>query len=93
MNEPGATAAGRQLADTFLFTARGTPLVYYGDEIALGAGATPTTGAISRADSRATLAMRSRRAGAPPRRRPSSTTCAGWPGCGRSWLRCAGDGW
>jgi glycosidase len=41
MNEPGATAAGRQLADTFLFTARGTPLVYYGDEIALRGGGDP----------------------------------------------------
>jgi len=41
MNEPGATVAGRQLADTFLLTARGTPLVYYGDEIALPGGGDP----------------------------------------------------
>jgi len=41
MNEPGATVAGRQLADTFLLTARGTPLVYYGDEIALRGGGDP----------------------------------------------------
>jgi glycosidase len=41
MNEPGATVAGRQLADTFLLTARGTPLVYYGDEIGLPGGGDP----------------------------------------------------
>ncbi|PYQ42898.1 MAG: alpha-amylase [Acidobacteria bacterium] len=41
MNEPGATVAGRRLADTFLLTARGTPLVYYGDEIALRGGGDP----------------------------------------------------
>ncbi len=41
MNEAGATVAGRQLADTFLLTARGTPLVYYGDEIALHGGGDP----------------------------------------------------
>jgi glycosidase len=41
MNEPGATVAGLQLADTFLLTARGTPLVYYGDEIALRGGGDP----------------------------------------------------
>ena len=35
MNEPGATADGLKLAFTFLLTARGTPLVYYGDEIAM----------------------------------------------------------
>jgi glycosidase len=39
MNEPGATADGLKLAYTFLLTVRGTPLLYYGDEIALpGAG-------------------------------------------------------
>jgi glycosidase len=31
MNEPGATTAGLKLAFTFLMTARGMPLVYYGD--------------------------------------------------------------
>ena len=41
MNEPGANVAGRQLADTFLLTARGTPLVYYGDEIGLPGGGDP----------------------------------------------------
>jgi neopullulanase len=41
MNEPGATLAGRQLADTFLLTARGTPLVYYGDEIGMRGGGDP----------------------------------------------------
>ena len=41
MNEPGATVAGRKLADTFLLTARGTPLLYYGDEIGLPGGGDP----------------------------------------------------
>ena len=41
MNEPGATADGLQLAFTFLLTARGTPLVYYGDEIAMPGGGDP----------------------------------------------------
>src|SRR5207237_6245624 len=41
MSEPGATVAGLRLAYTFLLTARGTPLVYYGDEIALPGGGDP----------------------------------------------------
>ncbi len=41
MNEPGATTAGLKLAYTFMITARGTPLVYYGDEIALPGGSDP----------------------------------------------------
>ena len=41
MNEPGATTAGLKLAYTFLATARGTPLIYYGDEIALPGGNDP----------------------------------------------------
>jgi glycosidase len=41
MNEPGATIEGRKLADTFLLTARGTPLLYYGDEIAMRGGGDP----------------------------------------------------
>jgi neopullulanase len=41
MNEPGATADGLKLAYTFLLTARGTPLIYYGDEIAMPGGADP----------------------------------------------------
>ena len=41
MNEPGATTAGLKLAYTFLATARGTPLVYYGDEIAMPGGNDP----------------------------------------------------
>ena len=41
MNEPGATVAGLRLAFTFLLTTRGTPLVYYGDEIALPGGNDP----------------------------------------------------
>ncbi len=41
MNEPGATTAGLRNAFTFLLTSRGTPLVYYGDEIALPGGGDP----------------------------------------------------
>jgi glycosidase len=41
MHEPGATLAGLKLAFTFLLTARGTPLVYYGDEIGLTGGPDP----------------------------------------------------
>jgi glycosidase len=41
MNEPGATLDGLRLAFTFLFTTRGTPLVYYGDEIGLPGGGDP----------------------------------------------------
>jgi glycosidase len=41
MNEPGATIAGLKSAFTFLATARGTPLVYYGDEVAMPGGGDP----------------------------------------------------
>ena len=41
MNEPGASIAGLKLAFTFLMTARGVPLVYYGDEIAMPGGGDP----------------------------------------------------
>lgn len=41
MNEPGATLDGLKLAYTMLFTIRGTPMVYYGDEIALPGGSDP----------------------------------------------------
>ena len=41
MGEPGATVEGLKLAFTFLLTARGTPLVYYGDEIAMPGGGDP----------------------------------------------------
>lgn len=41
MNEPGASVAGLKLAATFLFTARGTPQWYYGDEIAMPGGGDP----------------------------------------------------
>jgi glycosidase len=41
MNERGATNDGLKLAYTFLLTARGTPLLYYGDEIALPGGGDP----------------------------------------------------
>jgi glycosidase len=40
-NEPGATIARLKAAFTFLATARGTPLVYYGDEIAMPGGGDP----------------------------------------------------
>lgn len=39
MNEKGATTEGLKLAQTLIMTSRGTPLLYYGDEIAMpGAG-------------------------------------------------------
>ena len=41
MNERGATIDGLKLAYTFLLTVRGTPLLYYGDEIALPGGGDP----------------------------------------------------
>lgn len=41
MNEPGATVEGLKLAQTLIMTARGTPLLYYGDEIAMRGGADP----------------------------------------------------
>ncbi len=41
MSERGATIAGLKLAYTAMFTLRGTPLVYYGDEIALAGGSDP----------------------------------------------------
>jgi len=41
MNEPGATVDGLKLAFTCLLTMRGTPLIYYGDEIAMHGGGDP----------------------------------------------------
>lgn len=41
MSETGATTDGLALAYTFLLTSRGTPLIYYGDEIALPGGGDP----------------------------------------------------
>jgi glycosidase len=41
MSETGATAKGLELAFTFLLTSRGTPLIYYGDEIAMPGGGDP----------------------------------------------------
>jgi glycosidase len=41
MNEPGADITGLNLAFTCLATVRGTPLIYYGDEIALPGGGDP----------------------------------------------------
>ncbi|MEO8073749.1 MAG: alpha-amylase family glycosyl hydrolase, partial [Acidobacteriota bacterium] len=41
MNERGATIEGLKLAQTFIMTTRGTPLLYYGDEIAMPGGGDP----------------------------------------------------
>jgi glycosidase len=41
MQEAKATVDGLMLAYTLLFTSRGTPLIYYGDEIALPGGTDP----------------------------------------------------
>jgi len=41
MNEPGATLEGLMLAQTLIMTSRGTPLLYYGDEIAMPGGGDP----------------------------------------------------
>jgi len=41
MNEPGATIAKLKLAFTYLATVRGTPMIYYGDEIAMPGGDDP----------------------------------------------------
>ena len=41
MNEKGATTEGLKLAQTFIMTTRGTPLLYYGDEIAMAGGGDP----------------------------------------------------
>ena len=41
MSEPGATIAGLNLAHTFMMTTRGTPQLYYGDEIAMAGGGDP----------------------------------------------------
>lgn len=41
MSEPGATVDELKNAFTFLLTTRGTPLIYYGDEIAMPGGGDP----------------------------------------------------
>jgi len=41
MNEKGATVAGLKLAQTLIMTVRGTPQLYYGDEIVLPGGGDP----------------------------------------------------
>jgi glycosidase len=41
MQERGATVAGLNLANTFIMTMRGTPQVYYGDEIGMKGGGDP----------------------------------------------------
>jgi glycosidase len=41
LNEPGATIDGLNLAFAYLFTTRGIPMIYYGDEIAMRGGDDP----------------------------------------------------
>jgi glycosidase len=41
MNERGATVEGLKLAQVFVMTTRGTPLLYYGDELAMPGGGDP----------------------------------------------------
>jgi glycosidase len=41
MNEKGATVDGLKLAQTLIMTSRGTPLLYYGDEIAMPGASDP----------------------------------------------------
>jgi glycosidase len=41
MSEEGATRAGLMLAQTYLMTTRGIPLLYYGDELAMPGGGDP----------------------------------------------------
>jgi glycosidase len=41
MNETGATREGLKLAQTLIMTSRGTPLLYYGDELAMPGGGDP----------------------------------------------------
>ncbi len=41
ISEPGATIEGLELAFTYLLTTRGTPMIYYGDEIAMRGGGDP----------------------------------------------------
>jgi glycosidase len=41
MSEEGATTAGLKMAFTLIATSRGTPLLYYGDEIAMKGGPDP----------------------------------------------------
>ena len=41
MHESGATTEGLKLAQTLIMTSRGTPLLYYGDEIAMPGGPDP----------------------------------------------------
>ena len=41
MNEPSATIAGLKMAQTLVMTMRGTPQLYYGDEIAMAGGDDP----------------------------------------------------
>ncbi|HEX9962344.1 MAG TPA: alpha-amylase family glycosyl hydrolase, partial [Pyrinomonadaceae bacterium] len=41
MHEEGATTQGLKLAQTLIMTSRGTPLLYYGDELAMRGGGDP----------------------------------------------------
>ena len=44
MNEKGATPDGLKLAQTLIMTSRGSPLLYYGDEVAMLGGGDPDIG-------------------------------------------------
>ena len=41
MAEPGASVEGLKLAEAFIMTTRGTPILYYGDEFAMRGGSDP----------------------------------------------------
>jgi glycosidase len=77
MAEPGATTEGLRLAYTFLLTYRGTPLIYYGDEIAMPGGGDPDNRRDFPGGFPATRATPSRRRGARPSSRRCSRTCSG----------------
>ena len=87
MSEPGATSQRLKLAFTLLLTYRGTPCIYYGDEIGMLGGNDPENRhdfpggwpGIREARLRAPVAHR--------RRTQSGITYRGSPRCARSTLR------
>jgi glycosidase len=83
MNEPGATVQGLKLAYTFLFTTRGIPLIYYGDEIAMPGEGDPD----NRRDFPGGWLSDPLRAS-----ETCSTTCVSWGGFGENRKRCVADG-
>jgi len=66
MNEPGANVEALKLAFTFLMTARGVPMIFYGDEIAMRGGNDPD----NRRDFPGGWSDDPRNAFGPPGRRP-----------------------